>query len=75
MESWYSSICDVSVANPSILRSHFCLLSLSTVVGVLGRLAGYHPFDPEGDAEEKVLQENIKMCKYDFDDPEWDQVR
>lgn len=44
------------------------------ILGAL-RLAGYHPFDPEGNAAEEVLQENIKQGKYDFEDPEWDHVR
>jgi hypothetical protein len=31
--------------------------------------AGYHPFDPEGNADEEQLQSNIRRCRYDFNDP------
>ena len=37
-------------------------------------IGGYHPFDPEGEANDKELQERICTCEPDFDDPVWDEA-
>ena len=37
-------------------------------------IGGYHPFDPEGEGNDKVLQERICTCEPDFDDPVWDEA-
>mmetsp|Transcript_66788 Transcript_66788/g.105671 ORF Transcript_66788/g.105671 Transcript_66788/m.105671 type:complete len:794 (+) Transcript_66788:59-2440(+) len=37
-------------------------------------LAGYHPFDVDGQQTEKQMQDNIIENNWDFDDPAWDGV-
>ena len=45
------------------------LWSLGVVLFVL--LVSFHPFDPQGDATQEVMQANIASCKYDFEDAAW----
>ncbi|KAA0171056.1 hypothetical protein FNF28_01061 [Cafeteria roenbergensis] len=37
-------------------------------------LAGYHPFDPSGDAPDDEVSENVRHLNFDFDDENWDLV-
>lgn len=37
-------------------------------------LAGYHPFDPEGNNSDKKMQQLILSNTWDFEDPAWDEV-
>jgi len=37
-------------------------------------LAGYHPFDPTGDAPDDEVSDNVRRLIFDFDDPNWDAV-
>ena len=37
-------------------------------------IGGYHPFDPEGGADDRMLQQRICNCEPDFDDPVWDEA-
>lgn len=38
-------------------------------------LAGFHPFDPEGDADDHVVMTNIRNCKLDlFADEAWSDI-
>jgi serine/threonine protein kinase len=48
------------------------LWSLGVIVYIL--LSGFHPFDPQGDANEDRLQENIRNLRYDFSDPIFDRI-
>ncbi|KAL1511553.1 hypothetical protein AB1Y20_006347 [Prymnesium parvum] len=54
-------------------------VGLSTDMWALGvltyiMLSGYHPFDPFGDADDRLIQQRICRGKYDFNDPCWRQV-
>jgi len=48
------------------------LWSLGVIVYIL--LSGFHPFDPQGDANEERLQDNIRHMRYDFSDPVFERV-
>lgn len=48
------------------------LWSLGVIVYIL--LSGFHPFDPQGDANEERLQDNIRNLRYDFNDPVFERV-
>ena len=48
------------------------LWSLGVIIYIL--LSGFHPFDPQGDANEDRLQENIRNLRYDFSDPVFDRI-
>ena len=37
-------------------------------------LGGYHPFDPDGLADDKKMAKAILACRWAFDDPAWDEV-
>ncbi len=37
-------------------------------------LGGYHPFDPSGEADDRKMIQQIKACRWDFDDDDWTQV-
>eukprot|EP00966_Prymnesium_polylepis_P120543 2785611-Prymnesium_polylepis.1 len=37
-------------------------------------LSGYHPFDPEGVADDPKLTKTIEAGTYDFDEESWEHV-
>jgi len=37
-------------------------------------LGGYHPFDPDGLADDKKMAKAILACRWAFDDPAWEEV-
>jgi|TARA_B110001469_G_C9377417_1_gene195984 hypothetical protein len=38
-------------------------------------LGGYHPFDPDGLADDKKMAKAILACRWAFDDPAWEEAR
>jgi hypothetical protein len=60
--------CPVGGTSSFMLDSKACRFTLTTT------FAAYHPFDPEGEATEEQLQENIKSGRFDYNDPVWDTV-
>ena len=48
------------------------LWSLGVIIYIL--LSGFHPFDPQGDANEEKLQDNIRNLRFDFNDPVFERI-
>lgn len=48
------------------------LWSVGVILYVI--LGAYHPFDPDGDATDDQLWDNICKGEFDFDDPAWETI-
>lgn len=48
------------------------LWSLGVILFVI--LGAYHPFDPDGDASDAVLWDNICSGQFNFNDPAWNNI-
>eukprot|EP00750_Incisomonas_marina_P000237 INCI10194.1.p1 GENE.INCI10194.1~~INCI10194.1.p1 ORF type:complete len:449 (-),score=68.36 INCI10194.1:215-1561(-) len=64
--------CAPEVRNDRVYTKSVDVWSLGVITFIL--VAGFHPFDPSGDATEKELEKNISEGKFDFDDPEFDGI-